>query len=64
MANSTVENPAGAPVTSEQTPLLSTNTWEIPKEWLVEASYCPDVDHCSGLLCQGHYSYWVVFQAQ
>ncbi|MGQ9503135.1 MAG: fibronectin type III domain-containing protein [Anaerolineae bacterium] len=59
-----IENPAGTPVTSEQTPLLSTNTWEIPVEWLVEAGYCPDADHCSGLLCQGHYSYWVVFQAQ
>ncbi|PWH13260.1 MAG: hypothetical protein DDG58_14455 [Ardenticatenia bacterium] len=59
-----IENPAGTPVTSEQTPLLSTNTWEIPVEWLVEAGYCPDVNHCSGLLCQGHYSYWVVFQAQ
>ncbi len=59
-----IENPAGTSVISEQTPLLSTNTWEIPVEWLVEAGYCPDVDHCSGLLCQGHYSYWVVFQAQ
>ncbi|MCS7259608.1 MAG: hypothetical protein NZ765_02340, partial [Anaerolineae bacterium] len=59
-----IENPAGTPVTSEQTPLLSTNTWEIPVEWLVEAGYCPDVNRCSGLLCQGHYSYWVVFQAQ
>ncbi|MGC8880110.1 MAG: hypothetical protein ACP5R2_12885 [Anaerolineae bacterium] len=59
-----IENPAGTPVTSEQTPLLSTNTWEIPVEWLVEAGYCPDAEHCSGLLCQGHYSYWVVFQAQ
>jgi hypothetical protein len=59
-----IENPAGTPVTSEQTPLLSTNTREIPVEWLVEAGYCTDAAHCSGLLCQGHYSYWVVFQAR
>lgn len=59
-----IENPAGVPVTSAQTPLLSTNTWEIPVAWLVQAGYCPDAEHCSGLLCQGHYSYWVVFQAQ
>ena len=59
-----IENPAGTPVTSEQTPLLSTNTWEIPVAWLVEAGYCTDAAHCSGLLCQGHYSYWVVFQAR
>jgi hypothetical protein len=59
-----IENPSGIPVTSDQTPLLSTNTWEIPVEWLIEAGYCTSADNCTGLLCQGHYSYWVVFEAQ
>jgi hypothetical protein len=58
-----IENPAGTPATSDQTPLLSTNTWEIPVDWLVEAGYCASADQCGGLLCQGHYSYWVVFQS-
>ena len=57
-----IENPSGTPATSEQTPLLSTNTWEIPVDWLVEAGYCDSPANCGGLLCQGHYSYWVVFQ--
>ena len=57
-----IEYPDGTPVTSDQTPLLSTNTWEIPVDWLIEAGYCTDEASCTGLLCQGHYSYWVVFQ--
>ncbi len=57
-----MEYPDGTPVTSDQTPLLSTNTWEIPVDWLIEAGYCNDAASCTGLLCQGHYSYWVVFQ--
>ena len=58
-----VEYPAGRAVTSDQTPLLSTNTWEIPVAWLIEAGYCNSELECRGsLLCQGHYSYWVVFQ--
>ena len=59
-----IENPSGTPVTSDQTPLLSTNTWEIPVEWLIGAGYCTNASDCTGLLCQGHYSYWVVFEAQ
>ncbi len=70
-----IEYPAGRPVTSEQTPTLSTNDWQIPIPWLIEAGYCPDEGECKrkwnsgtfgeGLnqLCWGHYSYWVVFQA-
>jgi hypothetical protein len=58
------ENPSGTPAISEQTPLLSTNTWEIPVDWLVEAGYCDSAADCGGLLCEGHYSYWVVFQQQ
>ncbi len=57
-----MEAPAGHLAVSEQTPLLSTNTWEIPVSWLVGSGYCRDEASCSGLLCQGHYSYWVVFQ--
>jgi hypothetical protein len=57
-------NPSGTPVTSDQTPLLSTNTWEIPVEWLIGAGFCTNASNCTGLLCQGHYSYWVVFEAQ
>lgn len=57
-----MEYPDGTPVTSDQTPLLSTNTWEIPVDWLIGAGYCDDAASCTGLLCQGHYSYWVVFQ--
>ena len=57
-----IEYPDGVPVTSDQTPLLSTNTWDIPVDWLIEAGYCDDAASCTGLLCQGHYSYWVVFQ--
>jgi hypothetical protein len=57
-----IESPAGKLALSDQAPLLSTNTWEIPVSWLVEAGYCRDESECGGLLCQGHYSYWVVFQ--
>ena len=58
-----IEYPPGRAVTSDQTPLLSTNTWEIPVAWLIEAGYCNNEIECrNSLLCQGHYSYWVVFQ--
>jgi hypothetical protein len=69
-----VEYPAGNPVTSEQTPTLSTNDWEIPIPWLIEAGYCANEADCTtrradpnrvgnNTLCWGHYSYWVAFQA-
>lgn len=69
-----VEYPAGNPVSSEQTPTLSTNDWEIPLPWLVEAGYCASEAECTArradpnrvgnnTLCWGHYSYWVQFQA-
>jgi len=69
-----VEYPAGNPVTSEQTPILSTNDWEIPIPWLIEAGYCANEAECTArradpngvgnnTLCWGHYSYFVVFQA-
>lgn len=61
-----IEDPSGTPVSSDQTPLLSTNTWEIPVDWLIGAGYCTSAGDCASkpLLCQGHYSYWVVFEAQ
>ena len=74
-----VQYPAGNPVTSEQTPILSTNDWQIPIPWLIEAGYCGSEAECiqrravdrnqtpdapgDNSLCWGHYSYWVVFQA-
>jgi hypothetical protein len=65
---------AGREVTSEVTPLLSSNDWEIGIPKLIEAGYCPDEGTCrvlwnSGVfgqgnnsLCWGHYSWEVTFQ--
>lgn len=65
---------AGRDVTSEVTPLLSSNDWEIGIPRLIEAGYCPDEGTCrvlwnSGVfgegnnsLCWGHYSWEVTFQ--
>jgi hypothetical protein len=74
-----VEYPVGRPVTSEQTPTVSTNDWQIPIPWLIEAGYCGSVGECTerraidrtqdpngagnNTLCWGHYSYWVTFKA-
>jgi len=70
-----IEYPLGNPVSSEQTQKLSTNDWEIPIPWLIQAGYCGSEGECrakwnSGVagqganaLCWGHYSYFVVFQA-
>ncbi len=63
-----IEYPAGNPVTSEQTPLLSTKEWEIPIPWLIEGGYCASEADCSAKIngnqmCNFHHSYWVVFQA-
>ena len=78
-ALSVVEYPEGRPVTSEVAPKLSTNDWEIPIPWLIEAGYCGSEAECTqkraidrtqnpngvgeNKLCWGHYSYWLVFQA-
>jgi hypothetical protein len=63
-----VEYPGGVPVTSEQTPLLSTKEWEIPIPWLIETGYCANEGDCqtkidNNSMCNFHHSYWVVFQA-
>ncbi len=74
-----VEYPVGNPVTSEQTPIVSTNDWQIPIPWLVEGGYCGSESECiqkravdrtqtpdapgNNTLCWGHYSYWVTFKA-
>jgi hypothetical protein len=63
-----IEYPAGNPVTSELTPLLSTKEWEIPIPWLIEGGYCANEGDCSAKIngnqmCNFHHSYWVVFQA-
>jgi hypothetical protein len=74
-----VEYPGGNAVTSEQTPTVSTNDWQIPIPWLIEAGYCGSVGECTAkravdrtqtpdapgnnTLCWGHYSYWVTFKA-
>jgi len=74
-----IEYPEGRPVTSEKAPKLSTNDWEIPIPWLIEAGYCGSEAECTqkraidrtqnptgvgdNKLCWGHYSYWLVFQA-
>jgi hypothetical protein len=69
------EYPAGHPVTSQVSPTLSTNDWEIGIPLLIEKGYCSDAAQCqrdwnSGVfgvganaLCWGHYSWWIVFQA-
>lgn len=70
-----VEYPVGNPVTSEVSPKLSTNDWEIPIPWLISGGYCANEQDCrtkwnSGVagvglnnLCWGHYSFYLVFQA-
>ena len=63
-----VEYPGGNPVTSEQTPILSTKEWEIPIPWLIETGYCANDSDCrakidTNTMCNFHHSYWVVFQA-
>ena len=71
--------PEGRAVTSEVSPKLSTNDWEIPIPWLIESGYCGSEAEClrnraidrtqdpngqgGNSLCWGHYSYWLVFQA-
>lgn len=70
-----IEYPVGNPVSSELSPKLSTNDWEIPIPWLVQAGYCSDEGDCkskwnsgvfgvgSNSLCWGHYSYYLRFKA-
>jgi hypothetical protein len=70
-----IEYPVGNPVTSEISPKMSTNDWEIPIPWLIEGGYCANETDCktkwnSGVagvglnnLCWGHYSFYVAFQA-
>lgn len=69
------EYPEGRPVTSQVSPTMSTNDWEIGIPLLIEKGYCSDEAQCqrdwnSGVagvganaLCWGHYSWWLVFQA-
>lgn len=62
------EYPPGNPVSSEQTPILSTQEWEIPIPWLIETGYCANEADCrakidGNQMCNFHHSYWVVFQA-
>jgi len=63
-----MEYPPGNPVTSEQTPIMSTKEWEIPIPWLIEGGYCANEADCQvkidgNQMCNFHHSYWVVFQA-
>jgi hypothetical protein len=63
-----VEFPAGNPVSSEQTPNLTTKEWEMPISWLIETGYCANEGDCAAridgnTMCNFHHSYWVVFQA-
>lgn len=70
-----IEYPEGKPVTSELSPKLSTNDWEIPISWLIQAGYCANEGECrakwnsgvpgvgSNSLCWGHYSFYLAFQA-
>lgn len=59
--------PAGRPVTSELSPLVSPKDEEIPIPWLIEGHYCASTEECQSrvsqnLLCRGHYSYDMLFQ--
>ena len=61
------KNPDGSPVSSEETPKLSSWDEDIPDEWLVQANYCKDMADCAARkannqLCRGHYAYEVIFQ--
>jgi hypothetical protein len=64
---------AGRPVTSQISDLMSSNDWEIPIPWLIEAHYCANEGECrarradpervgKNTLCWGHYSYEITFQ--
>jgi hypothetical protein len=58
---------AGRPVTSETSQVLSAKEVEIPIPWLIEGHYCANEAECQdrinkNSLCQGHYSYEIVFQ--
>lgn len=69
-----LEDPsAGRPVTSEVSQDMSSNDWEIPIPWLIEAHYCANEGECrarradptgagNNTLCWGHYSYEITFQ--
>jgi hypothetical protein len=69
------EFPEGRPVTSEVSPTMSTNDWEIGIPLLIEKGYCSDEAQCqrdwnsgtfgvgANALCWGHYAWWLVFQA-
>jgi hypothetical protein len=53
---------------SDLTVQLSTQDREIPIPWLIAGGYCSDEANCllrisQNTLCNGHYSYRVVFQA-
>lgn len=59
--------PAGRPVTSELSPLVSPKDEEIPIPWLIEGHYCANTEECEyrisrNLLCRGHYSFDMLFQ--
>jgi hypothetical protein len=61
------KNSDGSPVTSQETPKLSSVDGDIPDEWLVQANYCRDLADCverksRNGLCLGHYAYQVKFQ--
>ncbi len=64
---------AGRPVTSQISELMSSNDWEIPIPWLIEAHYCANEGECvsrradpervgNNTLCWGHYSYEITFR--
>jgi hypothetical protein len=64
---------AGRAVTSETSPKLSSNDWEIPIPWLIQGQYCANEGECTfrradpervghNTLCWGHYSYEITFQ--
>jgi len=59
----------GTKFTSEQTRTLSVRDTEIPNADLIAGGYCRDKAECDyrksmNLLCEGHYSYNIVFQRQ
>jgi hypothetical protein len=64
---------AGRPVTSQVSDVMSSNDWEIPIPWLIDAHYCASEEEClqrradpnresQNSLCWGHYSYEITFQ--
>jgi hypothetical protein len=61
------DSSAGRPVTSEVSPVLSAKDSEIPIPMLIEGHYCANEAECvervnKNSLCQGHYTWDVVFQ--